>query len=289
MAKPAAKSKWIFASLNCLLIFAMRVDTALAVDDPWARAPFVLREAAAWHTGDSIPEEVRRFRKSPGDLPDPTSSEYLISQITNLSLLAALAVDGSADAQCREDAFAQGMYVGGPTRFFGLVEPHLTSIKGLDVEWQAEIRRRVSHAHVVVDALFVNDQELSETETKRVLDRIESDLRIGTPWATVYERFADEFRANGRPTTAIGNLGHFVVFQDPQLGRGHFVDIDKQVFVWEGEKLPRRLWRMKFLDASHVVTLTHATSGDIVRLHSAVYHQTVLYQVQELYRGRATY
>ena len=172
MAKPAAKSKWIFASLNCLLIFAMRVDTARAVDDPWARA---------------------------------------------------------------------------------------------------------------------HDQELSETETKRVLDRIESDLRIGTPWATVYERFADEFRANGRPTTAIGNLGHFVVFQDPQLGRGHFVDIDKQVFVWEGEKLPRRLWRMKFLDASHVVTLTHATSGDIVRLHSAVYHQTVLYQVQELYRGRATY
>jgi len=154
MAKASTKSKLIFGSLNCLLIFAMRAGTARTVDDRWARAPFVLRETVAWHTGDSIPEEVRRFRTSPSDLPDPTNSEYLISQITNLSAILLISTS------------------------------------------------RCSHG--------------------------------------------------------------------------------------KGEKLAPRLWRMKFLGASHVVTLTHATSGDVVRLHSAVHHQTVLYQVQELYRGRAT-
>jgi hypothetical protein len=178
------------------------------------------------------------------------------------------------------------MYAGGPTQFFGLVEPYL---KGRGDEWRAEIRRRISQPHVVVDALFVSDQELSTTDTKRALDGIEGDLRLGTPWEKVYEKYADGFRANDGHTTSIGNLGHFVVFQDTQLARGHFVDIEPHVIAWEGEELPRRLWRLRFLDASHVVLLAHASSGNIVRLHSTVYHQTVLYQVKEVYSGRLSH
>src|ERR1700732_4723351 len=121
MAEASTTSKRIFTSLYCLLIVAALISSARAVDDPWARAPLVLRDADAWRTGDSISEELRRFRKSPSDLPIPTDSEYLISQITNLSLLAALSTDVSADVECREDAFAQGMYAGGPTQFFGVV------------------------------------------------------------------------------------------------------------------------------------------------------------------------
>jgi hypothetical protein len=286
MAEDMTISERIFKFLCCLLIAAALINSAWAVDDPWARAPLVLREAVAWHTGDAIPLEFRQFRESAGDMPEPMDSEILISQLTNLALLAALATDVSADPKCREDAFAQGMYVGGPTQFFGLVERDLKSIKGRGDDWRAEIHRRISQPHVVVDALFVSDKDLSTQETKRTLDRVEGDLRVGTPWQTVYEKYADEFRDSDGHRTKIGNLGHFVVFQDSQLGRGHFIDIDKLVISWQGEELPRRLWRLRFLDASHVVSITHATTGDIFRLHSAVYHQTVLYQVQEVYSGR---
>src|SRR5882757_9526769 len=94
----------ILKSPYCLLIVATLINSARAMDDPWVHAPLVLHVAEAWHVGDSIPEEFRRFRKSAGDLPVLTDSEYLISQVTNLSLLAALAADVSADAKCREDA-----------------------------------------------------------------------------------------------------------------------------------------------------------------------------------------
>ena len=40
-----------------------------------------------------------------------------------------------------------------------------------------------------------------------------------------------------------------------------------------------------FSDASHLPALLRAHVGDIVRLRSDVYKQTVLYQVQEVYRG----
>jgi hypothetical protein len=278
----------ILQSLYCLLFFAALINSAWAVDDSWAGTPLVLREAVAWHTGDAIPLEFRQFRESAGDMPEPMDSEILISQLTNLALLVALATDVSADPECREDAFSQGMYVGGPTRFFGLVERDLKSIKERGGDWRAEISRRISQPHVVVDALFVSDKDLSTKETERTPDRVEGDLRVGTPWQTVYEKYADEFRDSDGHRTKIGNLGHLVVFKDPQLGRGHFVDIEPHVIAWEGEELPRRLWRLRFLDASHVVPLTHATSGDIVRLHSIVYHQTVLYQVQEVYSGRVS-
>jgi hypothetical protein len=50
-------------------------------------------------------------------LPEPTDSRNLISQVTNLDLLAGLVADLTADRRCEEDAFEQGMYAGGPKIF----------------------------------------------------------------------------------------------------------------------------------------------------------------------------
>jgi hypothetical protein len=267
------------------LLLGTTLNPVSAADDPWARAPIILQGAGTWHTGDSIPTELRRFRKSPGDMPEPMDSEMLIAQINNLSLLAALATDISADSRCREDAFVQGTYAGGPTKFFGLVERDLNSIQGDSNPWLTEMRSRIAQPHIVVEALDIRDAELSREETKRVLDRIERDLRGGAQWQAVYERYADEFRDPTGPTTKIGNLGHFVVFRDPALGHGHFVDMGGHAITWEGEELPRRLWRLEYFDASHLPAILRSKTGEILRLHSADYHQSVLYQVQEVYSG----
>jgi len=55
--------------------------------------------------------------------------------------------------------------------------------------------------------------------------------------------------------------------------------------TWEGEELPRRLWRLEYFDAAHLPAILRSKTGEILRLHSADYHQTVLYQVQEIYSG----
>jgi hypothetical protein len=218
-------------------------------------------------------------------MPEPMDSEMLIAQVNNLSLLAALATDTSADTECREDAFVQGVYAGGPTKFFGLRERDLNSVQGGSNPWLTKMRNRIAQLHVVVDALFIKDADVSREQTKRVLDRIERDLRGGAQWQAVYERYADGFRDPTGSSTKIGNLGHFVVFRDPALGHGHFVDIGDHAITWEGAELPRRLWRLQFFDASHLPRILRSRTGDILRLHSADYHETVLYQVQEVYSG----
>jgi hypothetical protein len=86
--------------------------------DDSARAPKVLQTADSWGTGDPLPPELRRFRKSETDLADPMESSVLIAQMSNLPLLAALVVDAGADSECREDALSQGIQVGEPNRFF---------------------------------------------------------------------------------------------------------------------------------------------------------------------------
>ena len=73
------------------------LDCATAASDPWARAPIILQPANSWHDGDAIPPELRHYRKSPGDLPDPLDSENLIAKVTNLALLAAIVTDTAVD------------------------------------------------------------------------------------------------------------------------------------------------------------------------------------------------
>ena len=119
-----------------------------------------------------------------------------------------------------------------------------------------------------------------------VLDTISRDLRAGQKWNDVYKAYADRFETKGRHYTPIGNLGHLVVFADPALGRGHFVDAEAHAIRWTGEELPRRLSRLAFFDPEHLPILLCSSVRDIVRLHSAVYHEYVLYQIQEVYSGK---
>jgi hypothetical protein len=233
----------------------------------------IVRAANAWHLGEPIPSELRHYRKGPGDLGDPMDSEILISAVKNLPLLAALAIDVAADPECREDAFAQGMYAGGPTRFFGIVERDLDADPAHRDPWLDEVRRRIGLAHVVVDALTIDDGDMQSEERERVLDRIERELRGGGRWDTMFERYR------------VGNLGHFVVFGDPALRHGRFVDIGPHTITWQGEELPRRLRRLEFFDAAHLPAILRSAKGAILRLHSTDYHETVLYQVQEVYPG----
>jgi hypothetical protein len=268
-----------------VVVTSTLANFAIADNDPYARVPIILQAANSWHEGEPIPTELQRYRQSRGDLPDPTDSASLIAEIENLALLAALSINLSADPQCQEDAFAQGMYAGGPTRFFEIVERDLIEANAWSNPWVSEVRSRIRQPHVVVDALFIRDADMPREQTNRVLDRIERDLRSGGKWKIVYTRYADEFGYKSGNTTKVGNLGHWVIFADPALGHGHFVDLGPDAIQWRGEELPRRLSRLAFFDASHLPAIMRSATGDILRLHSAEYHEYVLYQVQEVYPG----
>src|SRR6266403_55530 len=124
--------------------------------DDWARAPKILQAANSWHTGDPLPPELRRLRKSEMGEPGPMDSSTLIAQVSNLPLLAALVVDPSADPECREDALSQGIQVGGPNRFFDLLRSQLSTAAAKNIQhWVKEVHDRISRPHAVVDALFL--------------------------------------------------------------------------------------------------------------------------------------
>jgi hypothetical protein len=217
-------------------------------------------------------------------MPVPSDSANLIADITNLPLLAALATDLEADPQCREDAFVQGTYLGGPIKFFAVLGRYLSADKDTSDPWIVELRGRVAQPHVVVNALFIEDADMPRDAALKVLDRIERELRSGAGWDTVYRKYADEFGYRTGNRTKIGNAGHFVVYPDPALGRGHFVKIPGGI-VWKGEELPRRLSRLAYFDAAHLSSIMHLSPGDVVRLHSSIYSEYDLYQVEEVYPG----
>jgi len=267
-----------------LVIEGLSLD-AFGASDPWASAPISVQAANSWHEGQPIPPEFLHYRES-GDMPAPTDSSSLISQVTNLEFLAALAIDLSADQECREDAFTSGMYASGPSRFFTVLARHVSASTGSSNPWLSEIRSRIAQPHVVVDALSIADSDMPPGQATKVLDRIERELRGGAKWETVYRKYADEFGYKTGNRTKIGTLGHWVVFDDPALGHGYFIDVAPDTITWQGEELPRRLSRLAFLDASHVSSIMHSSTGEIIRLHSSTYREYVLYQVQEVYPGK---
>ncbi len=268
-------------------------------DDDWGRAPKILQAANSWRTGDPLPPELRRLRKSEIDIPGPMDSRSLIAQVSNLPLLAALVVDPGSDPECREDVLSQGIQVGGPNRFFDLLRPQLSTAAAKNIQpWVNEVRDRMSRPHAVVDALSISYEDMSRQEALAVIARITNDLRRGVPWTKVYEQYSEEFSYPPVPKTGdrtkIGLLGSLVIFPDPALGSGHMAEVtfssggsQDKVVQWQGTPLPRHLWGLAYFDPAHLPTLLKASVGDVISVPSEINHEYVLYQVQEIYKGNA--
>ena len=266
-------------------------------DDDWTRAPRVLQTADSWRTGDALPADLRRFRESQTKEPNPMDSWDLIAQVNNLPLLAALVVDPGAAPECQEDALSRGIEVGGPSRFFGLLRSELSAAAPENIQpWLKIVRDRMARPHLVVNALSISYEDMSQKEALVVIARITSDLRRGIPWLEVYKRYSEEFSypqnfKNG-DSTKIGLLGPLVVFPDPALGSGQMVTItassggsQEKVSEWKGKPLPIRLWGMARFDPAHLSTILKANVGDVVSLPSELNHEYVLYQVVEIYKA----
>jgi len=243
-----------------------------------------LQTANSWRTGDPLPPELRRLRKSEMGEPGPMDSSTLIAQVSNLPLLAALVVDPGADPECREDALLQGIQVGGPNRFFDLLRSQLSTAVAKNIQpWVNEVRDRMSRPHAVVDALFISYEDMSRQKALAVIGRITNDLRRGVPWPKVYKQYSEEFGYKTGNSTKIGLYGPLVVFPNPALGSGHMSQ--GEVSEWQGTPLPRRLGGLAYFDPAHLPRLLKASVGDVISLPSEQNHEYVLYQVQEIYKG----
>lgn len=266
-------------------------------DDDWTRAPKVLQAANSWRAGDTVPPELRRFRESQTKEPNPMDSSDLIAQVNNLPLLATLVIDPGADPECRDYALTQGIDVGGPNRFFGLLRPQMSTAAPKNIQpWLNEVRDRMARPHAVVSALFISYKDMSQQEALAVIARMSSDLRRGVAWSEVYKRYSEEFSYPPDPkngdSTKIGLYGRLVVFPDPALGSGHMATVtypvagsQEEVDEWEGTPLPSRLWRLARFDPAHLPALLKASVGDVVSRPSELNHEYVLYQVEEVYKG----
>ena len=255
----------------------------------------ILQTANSWRTGDPIPPALRRFRQYGSDIPTTMDSDALMAQVQNLPLLATIVLDPGSDNQCREDAFAQGMEVGGPNQFFSLLRPLLAAPAAKDFEpWVNEVRDRISRPHAVVNALFIEDRDMPRRKALMVIERITADLRGGMDWSQAYKQYSEEFSypadAKTGDRTKIGLLGPLVIFPDPELGKGYMATItsreSKTEYVqWQGPPSPRHLWGLSYFDAAHLPILLKANAGDVISLRSKLYHEYVLYQVKEIYKG----
>jgi hypothetical protein len=263
-------------------------------DDDWTRAPKILQTANSWRFRDALPAELRRFRESKTKEPNPMDSWDLITQVNNLPLLAALVVDPGADLPCRELALFQGIEVGGPSRFFGVLRAELPTVAPKNIQpWVETVRDRMARPYAVVNAIFISYKDIPQKEARAVIARITEDLRRGIPWPEVYKRYSEEFSYPQNPqngdSTKIGLLGPLVVFPDPELGSGHFATVTAssgvEVSEWKGKPLPIRLSGMARFDPAHLSTLLKASVGDVVSLPSELNHEYVLYQVEEIYNG----
>ena len=64
-------------------------STVRAADDSWGWVTPFIKAANSWHRGETIPPRLQHYQHSQSDLPDPTDTRNLISEVTNLDLLAA--------------------------------------------------------------------------------------------------------------------------------------------------------------------------------------------------------
>ncbi len=272
--------------LLLLLLGLPQAAVAPPPPDSSEQASAILASAQRWKPGNTLPPDLLKFREAGGCFGSPTDTTQLLSEITNTDLLVALASHTAVDAATREEALQRGMYTVGPTAFFAALKAHLAAASQRGA-WVEHLRDRMSRRHVVVDGLFIDHSSMTRAEATRVLDRIETDLRRGQSWQTVYEHFSNEYGYSSGNTTKIGNLGDFVVFPDPALGLDHHMISEPGLITYRGVALPRRLSRLAWLQDSHVAPILAAKAGEVLRLSSTDARAYVLYHVREVYPGQS--
>lgn len=261
---------------------------ALAIssgEDPWARAERILSAARVWKVGDVIPqdlEEYRPFRHT--GIPDDTA--FLLSEITNLPLLTALVLRPGIEIAVSEEALARVFEVVGPTEAFRLIKAAWPTISQ-QTSWLKELSERQAKKHVVVDGMSVDDADMSDQQRQQLFDRVERDLRSGETWSSVYRRYSHEFGYDKGPRTKVGNLGAFVVFDDPRVLKHQRIKIHKGAFAFKGVTLYGVLGRIAMLPLSAVLKILAARQGDILRIRDADLEQWDLFCVREVYGPEA--
>ena len=248
----------------------------------------LVRTAQEWKPGAPIPAEFRTFKQSGGCFGEPTDTSQLLFDIDNLRFLVVLVFDAGVQDKVSEVALARALDLAGPARTFDLIRRSWPAQTSPRTPWLRHLNMRISKRHVVVDGLFIQESDMPAEEATRVLDRIEADLRSGAPWNQVYTAYSAEFGYATGDTTKVGNLGSFVVFDDPALRKPHrYVEIGG-VIEYQGDELPAYLASLTWLPASHVQPILHARMNDILRLTDPGGDGFVLYQVREVYLGSAT-
>ncbi len=268
-----------------MIVFAILLATATAIPATAgdAAGPSSAREIArVWHPGQPIPQGLREHRTSLGCFPDPEDSSLLIADLENVPLLLALVLDPQSDALVHEDALARALALVGPNRFFAAIAPQLATVSPRLSEWAAELRTRMQRRHVVVDGLFVDFEDMPREAAQGLFDRIEAELRHGTPWPAVYQKYSALYEdSTGR--TKVGNLGDFVLFPDPGLSIVFNMTRYDGYVSAEGTPRPRRLSHFAQVHSSHIPVLLRAQQGAVVRRPNPSLRCYVLYRVREVY------
>lgn len=263
---------FILTLLRTAVIFFAAVHTALAVSLSAGDVPLV-RQANAWQPGEPIPHELLNYTASSGCMPMITDSAPVFGSITNYALLQKILF-----TPCKEAIFGlavtESLSVVGPSRFYNdLRAKYAAHPKLLSQRRHRRLYAESGLAQVVVDSLYITDNDMASTERDAVFARITGKLQTGASFQAVLSKYQDQFTypkvhtlADGRTVTMhlthVGNAGDFLVSPHDQCAFG----------------------RATSLPSGHVSPLLKGSAGDILVLRDEDRRRTMLYRVREAYR-----
>ncbi len=256
--------------LRILLAVAIAnaIATPLAADD----IPLV-KGANAWAPDQPIPAELLAFRESGDCLALETDTTVVFSEISNYDLLRRI-ISQPCDDRLFACALKRALLLVGPTRFFhDLKETYAAMPQLLTQPRHRSLQNRAGTTNVLVDSVFIDDQNMSRAEAEGVFANIAADLRAGAAFETVQKKYYDAYEY---AYTEALNDGATVLLHRTRVGDyGDFV-------VSEAENTARPL-RLTDLPAQHVRPLLSGRTGDIIILRDETEHRTILYRIRDAY------
>ncbi len=206
-------------------------------------------------------------------MSDGTDSQAIFSAVTNYDLLRAI-ISHPCDARVCDCAVKRALLLVGPRRFFhDLKETYAITPELLSQPHHRTLQERAGLPHVLVEGIFIDDEDMSRGEAEGVFANVAADLRAGGTFEAVRKKYQDAYEY---PYTETLREGEMVILHRTRVGNyGDFV-------VSETEHTARPL-RDADLSDGHVRPLLAGRISEIIILRDEAGRRSIFYRVRDAY------
>jgi len=234
----------------------------------------MVQQANAWTPGKPVPDELLTYRRSGSGaayIPGADDTSSVVGSITNTALLMEMLFNPKIQDRVFSQVVSRAIHLQGPKAFLNeTYHRYQQHAEALLFPMHKRLFMELNQRHALVDAIFINEADMSPTNALQTMQRMIGDMQSGKTWDSVYNEYSSSLRSQLDVGLAQGPVS---ISKVSRFGPVVLCEQTKPAQTFVSDPLPKE----------HRDALLQRAEGEVMLVHDPARRRVVLYRVREVY------